>query len=79
MHYNLYGTKLFAMVEGADVRGIYRMNVDGSQKELIATGDFNNISCTSQYTFFQYFNDDVTLYRVPTTGPITTIEQILIK
>ena len=79
VHYNLYGTKLFAMVEGADVRGIYRMNVDGSQKELIATGDFNNISCTSQYTFFQYFNDDVTLYRVPTTGPINTIEQILIK
>lgn len=79
VHYNIYGTKLFAMVEGSDVRGIYRMNVDGSQKELIATGDFNNISCTSQYTFFQYFNDDVTLYRVPTTGKITTIEQIMIK
>lgn len=79
VHYNLYGTKIFAMVEGDEIHGIYRMNVDGSQKELIAQGDFNNISCTSQYTFFQYFNDNVTLYRVPTTGKITTIEQIYVK
>ena len=79
VHYNVYGTKVFAMIEGDDVHGIYRMNVDGSQKELIAQGDFNNISCTSQYTFFQYFNDNVTLYRVPTIGKITTIEQINVR
>lgn len=79
VHYNLYGSKIFAMVEGNDIHGIYRMNADGSQKELIAQGDFNNISCTSQYTFFQYFGDNTTLYRVPTTGNITTIEQINIK
>jgi hypothetical protein len=79
VHYNLYGSKVFAMVEGDDVNGIYRMNVDGSQKELIAEGDFTNISCTSQYTFFQYYNDKITLYRVPTQGTITSIEQILVK
>lgn len=79
VHYNVYGTNVFAMIEGDDVHGIYRMNVDGSQKELIAQGDFNNISCTSQYTFFQYFNDNVTLYRVPTIGKITTIEQINVR
>lgn len=79
IHYNLYGGKIFAMVEGEDVHGIYRMNSDGSQKELIAQGDFTNISCTSQYTFFQYYNDKISLYRVPTSGKITTIEQIQVK
>lgn len=79
VHYNLFGSKLFAMIESEEGSGIYRMNVDGSQKEFIAIGNFNNISCTSEYTYFQYYNDSISLYRVPTNGTIKTIEKIEVK
>ena len=79
INYNLYGNKIFYQIEGGDHPGIYRMNADGSHKELIASGNFTNIHCTSSYTFFQYYEDQGTLYRVPTTGTITNIEEITIK
>lgn len=79
VNYNLYGNKIFFQFEGGNNPGLYRMNIDGTQVEYIATGDLTNLSCTSQYTFFQYFNDPGTLYRVPTSGPITNVEQITIK
>lgn len=77
-NYNIYGNKIFYIKE-IDNPGLYRMNLDGSQKELITSGEFANIYCTSQYTFFQFYNTQGTLYRVPTTGTITAIEEITIK
>lgn len=79
VRYNIYGNKLFYQVEGGDHAGIYRMNVDGTQKELIAAGNFTHIHCTSQYTFFQYFDEPEKLYRVPTSGPLANVEEITIQ
>ena len=79
VNYNLYGNKIFFQFEGDNNPGLYRMNSDGTQVEYIATGNFNNVSCTSQYTFFQYFDQPDKLYRVPTTGAMTSVEQITIK
>jgi len=78
LNYNVYENKIFFLKDG-DAAGLYRMNIDGSNLELIASGNFNNVQCTSKYTFFQYFNKPDLLYRVPTTGAISTIEQITIK
>ena len=55
------------------------MNVDGTQLEYVAVGEISGIHCTSRYTFFSYYEDQSTLYRIPTTAPITTIEEISIK
>lgn len=76
--YNIYGNKIFYQVEG-EHGGIYRMNVDGTQHELVASGNFTNIHCTSQYTFFQYFDNQGVLYRVPTSGPLSNVEEITIQ
>lgn len=78
VNFNRYGNKIFFQMEG-DNAGLYRMNADGTQIEYLASGNLAHIHCTSQYTFFQYFEDDVTLYRVPTTGAISKIEEITIK
>lgn len=64
--YNLYDNVIFYHVEG-DSPALYRMNTDGTNDEFIKNGNITNISCTSQYTFFQIFGI-TSLYRVPTTG-----------
>ena len=79
INYNVYGNKIFFHVEGGDNAGLYRMNVDGTQLEYVAVGEISGIHCTSRYTFFSYYEDQSTLYRIPTTAPITTIEEISIN
>lgn len=79
INYNLYGSKIFFQLEGDDNPGLYRMNADGTQVEYIASGDLTNIHCTSQYTFFQYFDNQGVLYRVPTMGAISYPEEIRIQ
>lgn len=78
INYNRYGNKIFFQVEGTNT-GLYRMNADGTQIEYIAAGNVSTINCTSQYTFFQYYEDNETLYRIPTVNPITKVEEITIK
>ena len=78
INYNRYGNKIFFVLEG-EKSGLYRMNADGTQVEYIAEGNISSIHCTSQYTFFQYYEDSETLYRIPTTGAITKVEEITIK
>jgi len=79
INYNRYGSKIFFQLEGGEQPGLYRINTDGTQLEFIASGNISGIHCTSQYTFFQYYEDKVSLYRVPTTGVITTVDEIKIE
>lgn len=79
INFNRYGNKIFIVVEGGTNPGLYRANTDGSNLEYIATGDIASVNCTSQYTFFQYYNDNISLYRVPTLGVISSVEEITIK
>lgn len=75
-NYNIYGNSLFYYVEG-DTPALYRMNVDGSDNQLLKNGYITNINCTSQYTFFQIYGID-SLYRIPTSGG-TTVELVNIQ
>lgn len=80
INYNVYGTKVFAQVEGdGNTTGLYRLNVDGTQIEYIAQGNITNVHCTSKYTFFMYYADQQTLYRVPTTTTFSKVEIITVK
>lgn len=74
--YNRYNNVIFYHVE-SDNPALYRVNTDGTNLDYVAYGNITNISCTSQYTFFQQFGSNI-LYRVPTTGPIQ-VEQITIE
>lgn len=74
--YNLYGNVIFYHVEG-DAAALYRMNTDGSNNVLIRSGNITNLSCTSQYTFFQIYGT-TSLYRVPTVGG-TNVELVTIE
>ena len=78
---NVYGNKLFFQMEsdGGETTGLYRMNIVGTQVEYVAHGNLTKVSCTSKYTFFRYYEEPNVLYRVPTTGAIASVEEIVIK
>lgn len=78
---NVYGNKMFFQLESDsdDTTGLYRMNTDGTQIEYVAHGNLTKVTCTSRYTFFRYYEEPAILYRVPTSGTITKVEEIVIK
>lgn len=76
--YNLYDNMIYFQLTKGNESGIYRMTADGLNLELVALGHYKSINCTSTYTYFMKYNNNVELYRVPTTGDIV-VEQIEIK
>ena len=73
VNYNIYQNVVFYEIENPDTGryGLYRNNTDGTNEELISSSPCMNINITSDYTYFQYFTDDSTLYRTPTFGEIS--------
>lgn len=71
INYNIYDDVIFFQTED-DSNALHRMNTDGTNDTIIASGNADNISCTSQYTFFTFYGQNI-LYRVPTHGG-TTVE-----
>lgn len=51
-----------------------RIGLDGSNEEVVAEGTYHRIHATSQYIYFQEFNDAVTIYHTPITGPVRVNE-----
>ncbi|MCR5716751.1 MAG: DUF5050 domain-containing protein [Lachnospiraceae bacterium] len=68
--YNLYGMVIYYQVSDADNPRLMRMNVDGSNQELVAEGVYNRINTTSTYTYFYPYDVDGVCYRTPTAGAI---------
>lgn len=67
--YNVYGSVIFYQAQGKDGdSGLCRINTDGSDKEVIAKGEYKNINITSTYTYFHDFDDKGVTYYTPTFG-----------
>lgn len=73
VNYNVYQDVIFYQTEGSQ-NALRRVNTDGTGDILIMAGNADSISCTSQYTFFTFFNNSI-LYRCPThgTGAVQTM------
>lgn len=46
---------------------LFKVNADGSKQVMIAEGTYSNINCTSTYTYFTPFKEEV-VYVTPTFG-----------
>ncbi len=69
-YYNIYDNVIFYQTNGTAVPALMRMNIDGSNPEVVMEGVYNRINTTSTYTYFQPFDDDQTIYRTSTFGPV---------
>ena len=66
--YNVYGNCIFYQRNAETNPALIRMNMDGSKPEVVAEGNYTNINCTSNYTYFQLFGQDTPVYKVATNG-----------
>ncbi len=49
---------------------LMRMNLDGSNPEVVAWGNYSDINLTSEYAYFREFSDDTNTYHTPVRGAI---------
>lgn len=67
--YNIYENVIFYQTNGSSP-ALKRMNLDGSNQEVVMEGVYHRINTTSAYTYFQPFDDDSVIYRTSTFGPV---------
>ena len=68
--YNVYENCIFYQRNSETNPALIRMNIDGSNPEVVAEGNYTNINCTSNYTYFYLFGQDAPVYKVSTNGGI---------
>lgn len=59
---------IFYNVSDSDSPGLYRMRIDGSDRQHLTIGYARDINITSLYTYFRDFGSDTPIYCVPTAG-----------
>ncbi len=68
--FNVYDNYIYYQVSSSDSPALRRMLTDGSSQELIREGVYQNINITSQYVYFNSFNENTPVYKTYTYGPV---------
>lgn len=74
--FNVYDGYIYYQVSSPDAPALKRMRTDGSSQELVREGIYQNINITSEYVYFNAFNEPTPIYKTYTYGPVnvTTFE-----
>ena len=64
------GSYIYYQKNDSAAPALMRMRLDGSEPEIVAEGNFENINITSQYVYFNEFNADTPVYHTPAEGPV---------
>lgn len=74
--FNVYDSYIYYQKSSQAEPALKRMHLDGSGAETVMEGIFENISITSEYVYFNAFEQAVPVYRTSTYGPVdvTTFE-----
>lgn len=68
--FNVYDNYIYYQVSSADSPALKRMFTDGSSQEIVREGVYQNINITSEYVYFNSFNEATPVYKTYTYGPI---------
>ncbi len=69
--FNIYGNYIYYQRNDENSPAMMRIRTDGTENEVMLTGNFTNINVTSSYVYFSMYGDDSTFYYAPTTGKIS--------
>lgn len=78
--FNIYDSVIYYQSNSSSSPALKRMNLDGSNTELVASGIYTDINITSQYVYFTGFGEsDGPVYKTSTFGPVnvTTFDAAL--
>ena len=65
--YNVTGDYIYYQKNGAGA-GIYRCLTNGSNEELLISGNYTALHTTSQYLYFYEYGNDSACYQMPLSG-----------
>lgn len=68
--FNVYDNYIYYQVSSPDSPALKRMLTDGSSPEIVREGVYQNINITSQYVYFNAFNESTPVYKTYTYGPV---------
>lgn len=68
--FNVGGSYIYYQKNDAAEPALMRMRLDGSEPEIVAMGNYENINITSQYVYFNEFNKETPVYHTPAEGPV---------
>ncbi len=65
---NIYEYYIYYQTSSETAPALRRMYIDGSYLETVAEGVYENINITSQYVYFNKYNETVPVYKTSTFG-----------
>jgi hypothetical protein len=69
-HFNIYENTIYYQKSSSSDPALKRMNLDGSNPEIVDEGNFQNVNITSEFVYYNEFGIPMPVYKTPTTGPI---------
>lgn len=63
--FNVGGGYIYYQANSATSPALKKMNLDGSNVEIVAEGNYTAIHMTSRYVYFQLFGEQTPIYQVP--------------
>lgn len=68
--FNIYDNYIYYQVSSKNSPALKRMYTDGSSPELVREGVYQNINITSEYVYFNAFDEPTPVYKTSTYGAI---------
>ncbi len=68
--FNVYGNVIYYQKSSTTSPALKRINIDGSNDEIIKEGVFESVNITSQYAYFNEFSKQTPVYHQSTYGPV---------
>lgn len=69
--FNIGGDYIFYQKNDKEEPALMRMRTDGSEAEVVASGNYTAINTTSQYVYFMRYGEDYKMYHTPLYGPVS--------
>ena len=68
--FNVGDSYIYYQRNSATEPALMRMRLDGSEPEIVAVGNYENLNLTSSYAYFNAFGEDTPVYHTPVNGPV---------
>jgi len=69
--FNVYGNVIYYQKSSTTSPALKRINIDGSNDEIIKKGVFESVNITSEYAYFNEFSKKTPVYHQSTFGPVS--------
>lgn len=77
--YNVTPDYIYYQKNGETDCALKRMRKDGSESEIIISGNYSELNATSQYLYFKEFDTDLPIYQTPVSGAVSVEEFVAAK